>query len=172
MYIIKSTEQTANKYISAVCNWLSATVPYNPLEQLFWSVVCVSKNALYAFASLYVTCTVCDMHIIDVSNVVAFSHNGNVVSISLPFDFSRETNLKVRQAVPVTAQLYDHVDQLADFNGMPSIISYSHCSTPPPLSVSSCGLCSSGRVHRVRASEQSTPQVCRDFKLQWTAALP
>lgn len=36
----------------------------------------------------------------------------------------RETNLKVRQPLPETAELSDHHDKLATFNGMPYLLKY------------------------------------------------
>lgn len=52
-------------------------------------------------------------------------------------NFCRETNLKVRQALPSTAALYDYVDQLGNFDGMCSIFLYMY-----PTCNGQCVLCS------------------------------
>ena len=52
-------------------------------------------------------------------------------------NFCRETNLKVRQALPSTAAMYDYVDQLGNFDGMCSIFLYMY-----PTCNGKCILCS------------------------------
>ena len=49
----------------------------------------------------------------------------NRMPVTLPF--LRETNLKVRQALPITAELGANEDQLSTFNGMCMSAVHVHC---------------------------------------------